>query len=787
MKKNISINISGIIFHIEEDGYEILRRYLDSITKYFSTFEDSSEIMADIESRIAEIFLSKLNEGKQVITGEDVNSLIATMGSVNDFKAAEEVNSETSSDSSFGSQSTSSSYVPPPPRKFNRDQRRKIFGGVCSGIASYLNIDALWVRLVFALLAFAWGLAIVVYIILWIAIPGTYDLPEPETGKKMFRDPERKVVGGIAAGAASYLNIDLLATRIIFILLVFAGGFGIFLYIVMWIALPEARTLTDRMQMQGEAVTISNIESTLKKKEVNEGAVGEESALTKILLFPFRLLGMILQALAKIIGPIAEAIRVLVGLFILGIGLTFLISVIATAGITFGILSTALIDVPWSNHPQELGIPLDAMMRAIPGWVVFAGIVGAIIPALIILLLGVSVIAKRIVFSAAAGWTLFAIFIVCVGMLAVGIPRIAYSFKETGEKRVETTYVMPKKMLSLRIREVGLDDFHNTWLTLRGHDEKNMKLIQVYRANGPTKAKAIENTEMTVYNVDQEDSVLTFDSSLGFKEDAIFRAQELDMTLYIPYNTPFVMDKGMTELIENYTEWEYRDGNQRWQLTQQGLECMTCPKPSAEDLARRDLRDFDQLDLKGIFNVRIQQGHEYSIDLKGPETEKDKYNLYRSGNTLVIDFEGKKTFNWDMNFDKVKSDQVYISITMPNLERLEASGFGSIQFDDFDSDEMEIDIRGPIEVEGKIRCQNTMVKLTGKSKLTLSGTSNSMSADVEFASQLKAHNFEVNEAIVEVQGASTAKVNVVSRLEIEEGMASSVDFRGTPEVIRNKK
>src|SRR5215213_9616753 len=90
MKKNISINISGIIFHIEEDGYEVLKKYLDSINKYFSTFEDSSEILADIESRIAEIFLSKLNEEKQVITSEDVNSLVATMGSVSDFKAAED-------------------------------------------------------------------------------------------------------------------------------------------------------------------------------------------------------------------------------------------------------------------------------------------------------------------------------------------------------------------------------------------------------------------------------------------------------------------------------------------------------------------------------------------------------------------------------------------------------------------------------------------------------------------------------------------------------------------------
>ena len=90
MKKNISINISGIIFHIEEDGYDRLKEYLESIQKYFSTFEDSTEIIADIESRIAEIFLSKLKESKQVITNKDVENLVSTMGSIQDFQAIEE-------------------------------------------------------------------------------------------------------------------------------------------------------------------------------------------------------------------------------------------------------------------------------------------------------------------------------------------------------------------------------------------------------------------------------------------------------------------------------------------------------------------------------------------------------------------------------------------------------------------------------------------------------------------------------------------------------------------------
>src|SRR6478752_9620777 len=136
MKKNISINISGIIFHIEEDGYEVLKKYLDSINKYFGSFEDSSEILADIESRIAEIFLSRLNDGKQVVTAEDVAALISTMGNVNDFKAAEEQEfaageAPPRSDYKQAFNTTGTSNA----KKLLRDERRKILGGVCAGLA----------------------------------------------------------------------------------------------------------------------------------------------------------------------------------------------------------------------------------------------------------------------------------------------------------------------------------------------------------------------------------------------------------------------------------------------------------------------------------------------------------------------------------------------------------------------------------------------------------------------------------------------------------------------------
>jgi phage shock protein PspC (stress-responsive transcriptional regulator) len=796
MKKNISINISGIIFHIEEDGYETLKKYLDSINKYFSTFEDSSEILADIESRIAEIFLSRLNEEKQVITFEDVNSLVATMGSVSDFKAAEEQDNTASESSSTSNQNTtenktySGSTTQEPPRTFTpskqlmRDQKRKILGGVCAGLGNYFNIDPLWIRLLFALLFFAYGITLFVYIIMWIIVPGSFDLDEPVTGKKMFRDPERKIIGGVSGGVAAFLGLDIIAVRVLFVIFTVLGGLGLFVYIVLWLILPEARTLTDKMQMQGEPVTLSNIESSIKKNQT-EKSTSEESTITKILLFPFRLIGMILTGLGRILVPILDFIRVCIGIMVVMIGICLVFSIVVSAGVLFGIFSAATFSLPWLNELTESSIPIDAFLRAFPGWTMFAGFLASVIPSIFLILLGVSIIAKRIVFSAAAGWSLFVLFFVSIAMLAVGIPKIVFSFKERGEYKIENTYKINGKTAVLKVNQVGMDDYNGTRLNLKGYEGPDFKLIENFKAQGTTRAKAIENAKMVDYNVDFKDSVLTFDSNLRFHPDATFRDQRLEMTLMIPYNFPFIMDEDVSRFINQYIDYENLD-NQTWRMTEdRGLECISCKKEE-EDKEITSLRDFKELEITGKFDVKINNGGDYAVELIGSEREKQKYNIYRSGETLVIEYQGKKNFKWDVkDFKDLNADEMRINITMPTLEKIEATGFGTIRFDDFTNDDMEIETRGPIRVRGDLNTQRLIVNLTGKSEAELSGHASNLNARIEFASKLRAYNLDVMDAIVEVSGASSAKVNVSNNLEIEEGVASSVDYRGNPHVVKH--
>jgi len=352
MKKTISINIAGLIFYIEEDGFNKLKTYLNSIQKYFANYEDSKEILSDIEGRIAEKFLNKQKtDDKQAIALEDVEELIKSMGTVSDFEAIEEAEDlvegapaqpkatsvadseeaqaasgykyEYQFDPKTGKRQTSYSYNG---RKLQRDTKRKLLGGVCAGVAHYFNTDPLLVRLLFLFFFIGFpisggiigeeffgslsGIIFLLYIACWVAFPGSNTIEEDKSIKKLYRDPDKKVVGGVAAGVAAYFGVDTGMVRFIWVLSVLLFGTGLLLYLVLWVITPKANTLTEKMEMAGQPITLENIETNVKKSLQPDGQK-EESALTKILLFPFRLVAMIFTGLS----PFAKFLTVIIRIF----------------------------------------------------------------------------------------------------------------------------------------------------------------------------------------------------------------------------------------------------------------------------------------------------------------------------------------------------------------------------------------------------------------------------------------------------------------------------------------
>jgi Putative auto-transporter adhesin, head GIN domain len=463
-------------------------------------------------------------------------------------------------------------------------------------------------------------------------------------------------------------------------------------------------------------------------------------------------------------------------------GASLIFGAVIVGGVLIGLFSASAFTWPILSN-NDISMPLEVFTNSFSGWMVVAAFFAALIPAILILLLGASIIVKKYVFSPSVGWGMFVLFFVSVAILSVSIPRIVYSFKEKGEYKMEQTLKLTGKTAVFHVNEVGMDDYPGVTLTLRGYEGTDFKLAQTFKAQGATRQKAIENARMVEYAIATQDSTITFDSNIQFKNDAIFRVQRLDMVLHIPFGHPFIMDEATSRFISQYIEHENLDGYS-WEMTEKGLKCITCPRSAEDEEKIADqfgLSNFDELDIRGMFDIHIERSDEFAVELIGSESEKKRYKIFRSGETLVIEYSGSKKFDW--NKDVIDMDEMRINITMPSLEKIEAEGFGKIKFEDFTADDLDIELRGPVQLEGEIDANDLVINMTGKSEAELSGRVTNLDAELQFASKLRAYNLEVQNAIVEVNGASSAKVNVSQSLEMDEGLASDIDYRGNPHII----
>ncbi|WP_017731584.1 PspC domain-containing protein [Nafulsella turpanensis] len=818
MKKNISINISGIIFNIEEDGYDRLKRYLDEIKRYFATYDDTGEIAADIENRVAEIFLTKLNPHKQVITALDVDSLILQMGNVRDFEAIEEPE-ETTYNHSYehtytGSGSTgagaASATATAGSRRLYRDGSRKIIGGVAAGIAHYFRIDAFWIRLLFLIIlldlfiSFSFSSALLIgYIILWIVVPERFDLAEDRKMKKMFRNPDDKVIGGVASGLAAYFGVDPTLIRILFILLIFLGGTGLIAYLVLWVITPEAITLTDRMQMQGEPVTLSNIEHNIKKNlNVKEG---EENAVVKVLLFPFRLLSAIFSGAGRSLSPLikflGDAIRVIAGVALILMGFFFLLSLIAGFSFAGGFFPEVYLDL------FDLRFPAMIASETVPTITLVAGFISLFIPGLAAILLGIAIIAKRWLLNTAASWIIFALWVISLITLAVTIPALVADFKERNYYETETTFMADStEAMFLVLQNEDNMDADDVDLTIKAGSGNELRMTQRFYARGRTENAALAMAKQTRYEVDQQGDTLLLSHHLELPDEVPYRAQELDITLYMPVGQKFKMDYSLRRILsytltpaglnvsdlrgnptfvfnedeelicldcpEREEEWRQHSGNEEWR----GQE--TYEGAGGDFIREINARDFQEVSVGDDYEVIFTQSPNYSVRLAGDEDAVNTVEFEQNGNSI--------SFKNSMSFFDSNNGKVRIFISLPELRELDMGGSSEARLESWKAPQMTVDQSGSSEVwlEGKI--DQLSVDMSGSSELELRGRGEMLEADLSGSSTLKALEFPVREATINQSGSSEAKVTPGQRLEVNASGGSQTSYTGNPQTRINK-
>jgi phage shock protein PspC (stress-responsive transcriptional regulator) len=623
MKKTLSINISGILFHIEEDGYDTLKNYLESINTHFSGYSDSKEIISDIENRIAEIFLSYLKNNNQVITAENVARLIEKMGTIADFSALEE--KQEANEEEAPAADDFYKYVTPPSsaaggyKKLMRLESKKILGGVCAGIAHYFAIDALWIRLIAILLLFTgninfdlfdfnpfgWvqvnfgfgALAVIAYIVLWVILPVSHTQEEDKEIKKLFRNPDDKVLGGVASGLSAYFGIKELYTRLAFVFLTFAGGSGVVIYLILWIITPVASSITERIKMKGGEITLDSIDSTLKETINPVPPAPEtpfESTIKKVVMTPFRVLGQVIEALGSALGSLGKflltLLRVFFGLIIFIFGIVLVGAPLVAFSLYLGIID------PIYYGTTDV-FPLEMVTELIPTGLAAAGLGLLAIPGIVILMLGLSVLSKKNLVGSKFGLVALALWLMCIGTVGFQVPRVLAKFKEEDRLITNTPLAIGQGVLFLTVedREVEEEFYQRVVLELKGTEDSIPSLNQEYFSRGQSKKQAQENIKKIAYSYSVKDSVITFERGFDLKTLGAFRDQKLNLSLAIPYDKPFIMDDSLLEILENTIynngyEWEDVRPEAIWVFNEAGLTCLTCPEIKGE---RRDWDSFE--------------------------------------------------------------------------------------------------------------------------------------------------------------------------------------------------
>ncbi len=514
MKKTFTINISGTIFHIEEDAYEKLQNYLISLKNHFGANEEGNEIISDFENRIAELFSEKLNSEQEAITLERVNQVIETMGTPDDFiKAEEEAVFETT--------------------------RRK---------------------------------------------------------KRLYRDPEKRVIGGVCGGLAAYFNMDPVIVRIIMVLLALFNGVGLIAYLVLWIAVPKAVTNAQRLEMRGREVTVSNIEQSIREevKDVKEGikkikdsetfAKGKEKT------------SEIGDAVSNVFSVILRIFVIFLGILLIMTGFFGLLGFISSLVIGQSFLSGW--PLVWDSGVQVPDFINHFVSHETLTWGLLS--VGFLvgIPLLLLLFVGTKMVFRYRSNNAAIILTMVGLWIVAlIVLLSVSVGQLGNFRDLSATSENKPVNCNNCKTLYLNLGEDKYKDKRDAnW------NFENFKMVEVdgkqiilgepridvekaltdefsvvikTSSRGKTRDEAREASSDVVYNYTLMDSTLTFDPYFVLGEGSKWRNQKVNVTVKVPVGKSVFLSNDMSEIIydiENVTNtWDGDMVGKKWEMTAEGL------------------------------------------------------------------------------------------------------------------------------------------------------------------------------------------------------------------------
>ena len=551
MNKTISINLSGMLFNLEEAAYNQLLKYLQTIKNYFSAAEGRDEIIGDIESRIAELFQERL-KSKQVILEQDVEDIIEIMGKPEVYAEEASADGTTANENSTGTDAPN------------------------NGQESFYGKEK----------------------------------------KRLFRDPDEGMLGGVCIGVGHYLGIDPVWLRIAFLVGLFFFGSGPLLYLILWIALPKAETTAEKLQMRGEAVTIESIEKKIKEEferinkkagEFTEGAtrtLRDKKVGSRATNFLNELFEAILNFIRNLIRWMGRSFGVF--LFVIGLVLffTWLTAVIGQGqAISFnddeGMSSFSLKAFMGAFFANDKHVNIAAI-----GIALFL-----LAPVIALLLAGIKLFFypkfKTVNWPGAVNGGIFTIgLILCI----VAAVLLTNQFRAKGKilesvpfaiQSADTLYVKPNMDNTVNLKNnLSLDNwsfyFNDGDELITGRiklnvvnagNENNYMTIEKL-ARGEDKKVAIKSAGQINTYVKENGNELVFNSNFNLKDGEKWRGQKVTYVLHLKENQIVKFDKNMIDLLWDIPNVQNLDGEEMrgetFKMTKEGLTCMSCLNADGE-------------------------------------------------------------------------------------------------------------------------------------------------------------------------------------------------------------
>lgn len=725
MNKTISINLSGMVFQIEEPGYLLLTEYLNKLKQTFKNEEGGEEIIADIETRLAEILGEQKGTENTAITTENIQQAIQELGQPEDFEQNEDQPGSTKSKEQEFQEFR-------PKRRIFRNEDDKVLGGVCSGLAAYFDVDPLYIRLGTALL---------------------------------------------------YLFF----------------GVGIVLYIVLCIIIPAAKTRAEKLQMKGEAVNLKtlkdSVEQELKSVGENLGKRGAEGTLMSLPGKFFSALGQIILAFFKLLVKAGAVFLIFIGTV-----LTLALLVGAFA-IWFGGDALSSPDNPFkfADRGQQIFLSISLLFAA--------GI-----PLIIILSQAVRFLFKISVQNKILNYSLLILWILgIIGVIGTGV-SIASNFRttETIKKTQEIIPVNGNK-LYLKLREatlvkgpseveIKLDNsdatkvvlpgkvrFDDISLTIEKSESDKAVLYTYVTSRGSSKEEAITYARQVEYFWNQNDSVLEFDPVYILKKGSQWRNQKVKLILKLPIGFTFELSPSMQDILNEKSGiiWEDDFTSKSCSVNPEGVyctECDTCKSEKGSSLSFKniDLKNVKFIEIDDDLEATVETGSKPGIRFKGSYTDSREVEVEIKNETLTLGRSGR-------DFFRSESDNIRIYVTLPDLKSVKTSGSSSATLKYVEVKEISISSSGASSIEMQdCKFGDARIRISGSSEMDGKAEGDKMMLEISGSASYSGENILFKNAVVKTSGSSESSVHVSDDLEIESSGSSEVYYYGAPKVRQSR-